>query len=84
AAAAERLGELQAEVADLRRQRDQARQSLRGLSSRIGEALQAVAATVPDAVGTNVAVEGMTDDDPHDEPPAGGRVLVRRPAPVAS
>jgi hypothetical protein len=47
-------------VDDLRRQRDQARQSLRGLTDRIGEALQAVAATVPeDLRGTNVAVEGM-------------------------
>jgi colicin import membrane protein len=59
AAAAVGLAELQAEVADLRRQRDQAHQSLRGLSSRIGEALQAVAATVPDVVEPNLAMEGM-------------------------
>ena len=58
ATAAERLAQLQAEVADLRRQRDQAHQSLRGLSSRIGEALQAVAATVPHVVEPNIAVEG--------------------------
>jgi colicin import membrane protein len=85
AAAEERLAELQEEVADLRRQRDQARQSLRGLSSRIGEALQAVAATVPDAVGgTNVAVEGMNSDDvPEDAPAKEAVVLVRRPASVA-
>jgi DivIVA domain-containing protein len=60
--AAERLAGLQAEVADLRRQRDQAHQSLRGLSSRIGEALQAVAATVPDAVEPNIAAEGREYD----------------------
>ena len=48
AAAAARLADVQAEVDDLRRQRDQARQSLRRLTDRIGEALQAVAATAPD------------------------------------
>ncbi|WP_040339583.1 DivIVA domain-containing protein [Candidatus Blastococcus massiliensis] len=86
AAATARLVELQEEVADLRRQRDQARQSLRGLSSRIGEALQAVAATVPDAMsGTNVAVEGMTSDDVPDDPaPGEAVVLVRQPETVAS
>ena len=68
---------MQAEVDDLRRQRDQARESLRGLTDRIGEALQAVAAIGPDDMrGTNVAVEGMiTDDVP---------VLVGRAAPVPS
>jgi cell division septum initiation protein DivIVA len=76
AAAAVRLAEVQAEVDDLRRQRDQARQSLRGLTDRIGEALQAVAATGSDDWrGTNIAVEGMTDDV---------RVLVGRPSPVPS
>jgi cell division septum initiation protein DivIVA len=82
AAAAARLAGVQAEVDDLRRQRDQARQSLRGLTDRIGEALQAVAATGPDDMrGTNVAVEGMSlagrrvDDV---------RVLVGRPSPVPS
>ena len=64
---------MQAEVDDLRRQRDQARQSLRGLTDRIGEALQAVAATgTDDWRGTNIAVEGMTDDVPRcwsGEPP---------------
>jgi cell division septum initiation protein DivIVA len=75
AVAAARLAGVQAEVDDLRRQRDQARQSLRGLTDRIGEALQAVAATVPDDMrGTNVAVEGMVADDV--------RVLVGGPAPV--
>lgn len=73
AAAAARLAEVQAEVEDLRRQRDQARQSLRGLTDRIGEALQAVNGA--DGWHGNVAVEGMTDDV---------RVLVGRPSPVPS
>jgi cell division septum initiation protein DivIVA len=77
AAAAVRLAGVQAEVDDLRRQRDQARQSLRGLTDRIGEALQAVAATGTDDMrGTNVAVEGMVPDDV--------RVLVGGPAPFPS
>lgn len=77
AAAAARLAVVQAEVDDLRRQRDQARQSLRGLTDRIGEALQAVAATVPDDMrGTNVAVEGAVVED--------ARMLVSGPAPVPS
>jgi cell division septum initiation protein DivIVA len=80
-AASARLAGVQAEVDDLRRQRDQARQSLRGLTERLGEALEAVAATGPDDMcGTNVAVEGMGDgmvaDDVH--------VLVERPARVPS
>lgn len=73
AAAAARLAEVQAEVDDLRRQRDEARQSLRGLTDRIGEALQAVAGS--DGWHGNVAVEGMNDDV---------RVLVGRPSPVPS
>ena len=78
AVAAARLADVQSEVDDLRRQRDQARQSLRGLTDRIGEALQAVAATVPDDMrGTNVAVEGMIPSDDV-------RVLVGRPSPVPS
>lgn len=83
AAAAARLAELQEEVADLRHQRDQAHQSLRGLSTRIGEALQAVAATVPDdAGGANIAVEGRTLGDA----PVEGETVVqlRQPTPVAS
>ena len=81
-AAAARLADVQAEVDDLRRQRDQARQSLRGLTDRIGEALQAVAATGPDDMrGTNVAVEGMGH-----QPAAADdvRVLIGRPSPVPS
>jgi cell division septum initiation protein DivIVA len=81
-AAAARLAGVQAEVDDLRRQRDQARQSLRGLTDRIGEALQAVAATGPDDMrSTNVAVEGMG----HQPVPADDvRVLIGRPSPVPS
>jgi cell division septum initiation protein DivIVA len=75
AAAEARLAQVQAEVDDLRRQRDQARESLRGLTDRIGEALQAVAATGDDGWRGNIAVEGMTDDV---------RVLVGPPSPVAS
>jgi len=75
AAAAVRLADVQAEVDDLRRQRDQARQSLRGLTDRIGEALQAVGATAADGWTGNIAVEGMNDDV---------RVLVGRPSPVPS
>lgn len=44
AEAAERLAAVQAEVDDLRRQRDEARESLHRLTARIGEALQAAAA----------------------------------------
>jgi colicin import membrane protein len=99
ATAAERLAGLQAEVADLRRQRDQAHQSLRGLSSRIGEALQAVAATVPEVAEPNIAAEGreydpaLTGSDPAGRPvdaPPGQRgsgegvVLLRRAAAVSS
>ncbi|HEV7187532.1 MAG TPA: hypothetical protein VGN28_06510 [Blastococcus sp.] len=75
AAAAARLADVQAEVDDLRRQRDEARQSLRGLTDRLGEALRAVGATDPDEWHGNIAVEGVTDDV---------RVLVGRPAPVPS
>jgi cell division septum initiation protein DivIVA len=78
AAAAARLADVQSEVDDLRRQRDQARQSLWRLTDRIGEALQAVAATAPDDMrGTNVAVEGMVVGDDV-------RVLVGRPSPISS
>jgi cell division septum initiation protein DivIVA len=77
AAAAAGLAEVQAEVDDLRRQRDLARESLRSLTDRLGEALEAVAAVAPDDMrGTNVAVEGMITDDV--------RVLVGGPTPVPS
>jgi cell division septum initiation protein DivIVA len=69
AAAAARLADVQAEVDDLHTQRDHARQSLRDLTDRIGEALKVVAAIVPedsllthDVTRTNVAVEGMVRD----------------------
>ncbi len=42
--AAAHLADVRTEADDLRRQREQARQALRGLTDRIGEALQAVAA----------------------------------------
>jgi cell division septum initiation protein DivIVA len=62
AAAAARLAEVQAGVDDLRRQRDQARQSMRGLTDRLGEALKAVGVTGTDEWRGNIAIEGMTDD----------------------
>jgi chromosome segregation ATPase len=73
---------IQAEVDDLNRQRDRARQTLRGLTDRLGEALQAVADMVPQdvprthVVQGNVAVEGMDRDDP------GVVVMMGGPAPV--
>jgi hypothetical protein len=76
---------IQAEVDDLHRQRDQARQSLRGLTDRLGEALQAVAEMVPadvprtHVVRGNVAVEGADRDD-RDDP--GVVVMMGGPAPV--
>lgn len=76
---------IQAEVDDLYRQRDRARQTLRGLTDRLGEALQAVADMVPQdvprthVVRGNVAVEGMDRDD-RDDP--GVVVMMGGPAPV--
>jgi len=76
---------IQAEVDDLYRQRDRARQTLRGLTDRLGEALQAVADMVPPdvprthVVRGNVAVEGMDRDD-RDDP--GVVVMMGGPAPV--
>jgi cell division septum initiation protein DivIVA len=85
AAAAAHLAAVQAAVDDLRRQRELARESLRGLTDRIGEALQAVAATVPgdraapDVTATNVALEGMARDDRGEQPDV---VLAGSPATV--
>jgi cell division septum initiation protein DivIVA len=82
AAATAHLAAVQAEVDELRRQRDQARQSLRGLSDRIGEALQAVAEMVPEDVPrthvmrANVAVEGVVRDA-RDEPDVAVEGMVR-------
>jgi len=45
--AAARLADVRADVDDLRRQRDEARESLRRLTARIGEALQSAASVVP-------------------------------------
>ncbi|WP_091939438.1 hypothetical protein [Trujillonella endophytica] len=47
AAAASRLAGVQVEVDDLRRQRDEARQSLRRLTGQLEEALSSVAASLP-------------------------------------
>jgi hypothetical protein len=78
---------VQAEVDELRRQRDQARQSLRGLTDRIGEALQAVADMVPQdtprthVVRGNVAVDVAAGQ--HDDRDEGNVVVMMgRPAPV--
>lgn len=73
AAATAELAAVQNEVDELRRQRDYVRQTLRGLTDRLGEALEAVAAMAPadlprpNVAATNVAVEGMGGDD-RDEP----------------
>jgi cell division septum initiation protein DivIVA len=73
AAATAELAAVQNEVDELRRQRDYVRQTLRGLTDRVGEALEAVAAMAPEdlprpnVAATNVAVEGMGGDD-RDEP----------------
>jgi colicin import membrane protein len=95
ASAETQLAELQVRVDELRRQRDEARRSLRGLSSRIGEALQAVAAAPPDEpVEPNVAIEGREYDpalvgsSAPDAAPGqrgpGDAGLRRRPEPVSS
>ncbi len=74
AAAAEQLAGVRTEVAELCRHRDQVHESLRGLTSRIDEALQVVAATVADEVEPNVAVEGREYDPALvGSEPAGGR-----------
>jgi cell division septum initiation protein DivIVA len=52
AAAAERLAIVQAEVDDVRRQRDEARESLHRLTARIGEALQSAAGAGPGEFST--------------------------------
>ncbi|SOC49749.1 DivIVA protein [Blastococcus aggregatus] len=69
AAATARLTALQEQVAELRRRHDEARRSLRGLSSRIGEALEVVASTGPVGGGAateaNIAVEGREYDPAH-------------------
>jgi cell division septum initiation protein DivIVA len=85
ASAAAELAAVQAEVEKLRRRRDQVRQSLWGLTDRLGEALEAVAAMAPEdlprpnVVTGNVAVEGMNRDD-RDEPNV--VMMVGSPAPV--
>jgi cell division septum initiation protein DivIVA len=82
AAATARLTAVQREVDELRRHRDQARQWVRQLADRIGEALQAVAAMAPEdlprtnVAATNVAVEGMVRDE-RDEPNVAVEGMVR-------
>ena len=93
--ASTRLAAMRTEVEELRRQRDQARQMLRGLTDRLGEALQAVADMAPadlprtHVMHGNVAVEGGAPDAREEpRPPAGARddanvvVMMGRPAPV--
>jgi cell division septum initiation protein DivIVA len=73
AAATAELAAVQNAVDELHRRRDDVRQTLRGLTDRLGEALQAVAAMAPEdlprpnVAAMNVAVEGMGGDD-RDEP----------------
>jgi cell division septum initiation protein DivIVA len=73
AAATAELAAVQNAVDELHRRRDDVRQTLRGLTDRLGEALQAVAAMAPEdlprpnVAAINVAVEGMSGDD-RDEP----------------
>jgi cell division septum initiation protein DivIVA len=60
AEAAARLAAVQAEVDDLRRQRDEARESLHRLTARIGEALQA-AASVPAHLDASADLAALAD-----------------------
>jgi cell division septum initiation protein DivIVA len=71
AEATAQLAGVRAEIDELRQHRDQAREALRGVTDRIGQALQAMAGMVPeDAARThvvrgNVAMEGpVAGDDP--------------------
>ncbi|SNR23278.1 hypothetical protein [Blastococcus mobilis] len=92
AAAAAQLAAVQADVVELRRQEDRARQLLRALTDRIGDALAAMA---DDPHEPNVAVEGRVLGDPEesDVAPAGIRrddrdepnvvAMAGRPAPSA-
>jgi cell division septum initiation protein DivIVA len=73
AAAAERLAAVQAEVDDLRRQRDEARESLHRLTARIGEALEGAAAVAAAAAPASPAAPG----------PAAQPVPARQPTPAA-
>ncbi|MGY5891273.1 hypothetical protein ACJTNI_03820 [Blastococcus deserti] len=71
AAADATLASVRAEVGELLRQRDQARQALRELTDRIGEALEVVAAMAPrdvpgpDRIRGGVAVEEVVPDEPN-------------------
>lgn len=89
AAATAHLAAVQAEVDDLRNQRDQARQSLRALTDRIGEALRAVAVVLPEDMGEqddhvpNIAAEGMNRDDDLTDPDRRGVVVAMSGRPAA-
>jgi chromosome segregation ATPase len=73
-AASAQLAAVQAEVDDLRRQRDEARQSLRELTDRIGEALQAVIGTLPDMPADDRSVVTvLVGNTVVDDVPVGGR-----------
>jgi chromosome segregation ATPase len=61
AEAAARLAAVQAEVDDLRRQRDEARESLHRLTARIGEALQAAAAAAPAHLAAPADLTALAD-----------------------
>ena len=96
--ASARLAAVQAEIDRVRGQRDQSRQLLRDLIDRIGDALQAVAGTVPEdaprthVIRDNVAAEGQDQRGEPRPAPAGAVpdareepnmvVLLGRPAPV--
>jgi cell division septum initiation protein DivIVA len=74
AEAREHLAVIQAEVDDLRRQRDDARQSLRELTDRIGDALQAVIGTLPDLPADDrPVVTVLMGNTVVDDLPVGGR-----------
>lgn len=98
AEATEQLAGVRAEVADLRRQRDDARESMRRLTDRIGEALRAVVGDLPgDEVAERPQVRTvMVDNVVADLPPlaaapdgpakgtTGSRRVKERPEPVPS
>jgi cell division septum initiation protein DivIVA len=79
------LAAVQTQVDEVRRQRDQARQSLRELTDRIGEALQAVAGMAPEDVPRahvlrdNVAADAVVPDAREESNVV---VMMGRPAPI--
>ena len=92
-AATEHLLAVQQQVDNLRRQRDEARQSLRRLTDQIGEAIKAVLGTLPEAPPAAAApelrsvrmVDNIVADDRSAEESPDERVLrTGRPQPVPS